>query len=310
MKPEDIHAIRQKWEGDRISKDGESLTVAALLLFGKAGEIKRMFPAFRLDIIRIKGTEWGKDRDPFLSRDLKDNLLSLRAPAMDFLERFFLVPFHADTRGDRISENAHRKSLREALTNLLMHQNYFHPSPSQVRIYNDRVEFYNPGYSLKDPSLYNMPGSELRNPSIASVFYDIGWAEAKGTGLRTTVKQLSLEGYPGPEYLNDVKNDTFTFVLRHHSAEALKTGTDQVADQDTDQVTDQVAATVDRRALTLDYCRTPRSLREIMSHLGLRHKPNFVEHVLKPLMEKGLIVMTVPEKPKSRFQKYVKVEAL
>jgi len=129
---------------------------------------------------------------------------------------------------------------------------------------------------------------------------NIGWAEAKGTGLRTTEKQLLREGYPGPEYLNDVKNDTFTFVLRHHSAEALKTGTDQV--------TDQVAETVDRRALALDYCRTPRSLREIMSHLGLRHKPNFIERVLKPLMDKGLIAMTVPEKPQSKFQKYVKVE--
>jgi hypothetical protein len=56
----------------------------------------------------------------------------LRSKALDFIEQFFLVPFKADYKGDRIGDNAYFKMLREALTNLLMHQNFYIPSPSQV----------------------------------------------------------------------------------------------------------------------------------------------------------------------------------
>ena len=212
-----------------ISQEGTGLTVAGLLLFGRKEVVKRHFPALRLDVIRIKGIEWGKEKDPFLSKDLFGNLMIQWSAALDLLDRFFLVPFRLGERLARTEVHPQRKAVREALTNLLMHQNFYHSSPSQIRIYNDRVEFYNPGYSLKDPAQYDSPGSELRNPLIASVFYDIGWAETKGTGLKTTSEMLEKEGFPIPEYSNDKKSDTFTLILEYPS-QAL---TGQVTLQDT-----------------------------------------------------------------------------
>ncbi|MBE0433324.1 putative DNA binding domain-containing protein [candidate division WOR-3 bacterium] len=294
-----------------ISKN-DKLTIAGLLLFGEEEIIKKHFPALRLDIIRIKGTEWGKDKDPFLSKDLIGNLFNLRAFTRDFLDRFFLVPFHMDNWGDRVEENAHRYALRESLTNLLMHQNYFHRSPAQIRIYNDRIEFYNPGYSLKDPKFFNYPGSELRNPLIASVFYDIGWAEAKGTGLKDITESLETEGYPLPEYLNDERNDTFTLILRHPfvavTPQVAPEVTEQVTEQDTEQVTEQVVNMMDRRAITLEFCKEPKSLKEIMKFLGLKHRPTFLENILNPVLKTNLLQRTIPEKPRSRFQKYISIK--
>ncbi|MBU4259544.1 MAG: hypothetical protein KKH45_09205, partial [Proteobacteria bacterium] len=128
------------------------------------------------------------------------------------------------------------------------------------------------------------------------VFYDIGWAEAKGTGIKTTREYLKNEGYPPPEYLNDMKSDTFTVTLRHPA--------EQVIEQVTEQVAPQVEM-MDRRAMVVEFCKQPRSLREIMEYLGLRHRPSFLESILNPLLEVGLLKRTVPDKPRSRFQKYI-----
>ncbi|ODS42151.1 MAG: hypothetical protein MSIBF_02095 [Candidatus Altiarchaeales archaeon IMC4] len=290
-----------------LASDGKTLTVAGVLVFGRESAVKRHFPAMRLDVIRIKGTQWGKDKDLFLSRDLTGNLLSMWTSALDILDRFFLVPFKLDERMTRNEENAYREALREALTNLLMHQNYFHYSPAQVRVYNDRTEFYNPGYSLKDPASYDSPGSLLRNPLIASVFYDIGWAEAKGTGIKTARERLHAGGYPLPEYVNDTRGDTFTFILKHQTEQVAPRVTGQVTGHETGQVTGQLEL-MDRIASTLEYCEEPRSLREIMVLLRLRHRENFMKTVLHPLLVGGYLTRTIPDKPRSRLQKYVAVK--
>mgnify|MGYP000129568285 CR=1 FL=1 len=208
------------------------------------------------------------------------------------------TPFKLDKNLTRVGDDPFKKALREALSNLLMHQNYFHPSPSQIRIYNDRIEFYNPGYSLKNPDEYEDPGSELRNALIAKVFYDLGWAETKGTGFRTAILSLKTAGYPPAIWKNDEKNDTFTIIFPYP--------TDQVTDQVTAQVTAQVEMR-DRIAKLLKFCEEPRSLREMMHFLRLKHRVYFLKNILQPLLKEGHLARTIPEKPRSRFQKYVTV---
>jgi len=278
-----------------LSKNTKLLTVAGLLLFGKAEIIKRHFPHFRVDIIRIKGTEWGKDKDPFLSQDLRGNLIFLRNQILDVVDRFFLTPFKLGKELTRVEDDPFKKALREALGNLLMHQNYFHPSPSQIRIYNNRIEFYNPGYSLKDPNTFESPGSELRNSLVAPLFYDLGWAETKGTGFKTEILVLKRLGFPEPSWINDEKNDTFTIIFPYP------------AEQVTPQVTPQVEVR-DRMAKILTFCEEPRSLKELMEFLNLKDRKNFTNQILNPLLKKEYIKRTIPDKLRSRFQRYITVK--
>ena len=48
------------------------------------------------------------------------------------------------------------------------------------------------------------------------------------------------------------------------------------------------------------------SAKEIMDILGLSHRASFRMHYLNPALERGLIIMTIPDKPNSKNQKYKK----
>ena len=59
--------------------------------------------------------------------------------------------------------------------------------------------------------------------------------------------------------------------------------------------------------LILEFCKVPRSVKEIMEYIGIKHRPTFVYGYLNLLLDGQKIQMTIPDKPKSRNQKYVTI---
>ena len=59
----------------------------------------------------------------------------------------------------------------------------------------------------------------------------------------------------------------------------------------------------------LRLCRQERTLVELMHVCGRRNRTKFRNSVIKPLLEAGFLVLTIPGKPRSRMQRYRTTEA-
>jgi len=49
-------------------------------------------------------------------------------------------------------------------------------------------------------------------------------------------------------------------------------------------------------------------MKEIMHHLGHKHKQTFRLNYIKPLLDAGLLSMTFPDNPNHQAQKYITTE--
>jgi ATP-dependent DNA helicase RecG len=81
---------------------------------------------------------------------------------------------------------------------------------------------------------------------------------------------------------------------------------EQVTPTDTPTVAPTVAPTDNIVKKILLFCQEPRSRTEIQQYVGLKDKMHFLEKYLNPLLASGKLIMTVPDKPNSRNQKYVR----
>ena|ERR1051325_1067472 len=55
----------------------------------------------------------------------------------------------------------------------------------------------------------------------------------------------------------------------------------------------------------LKFCITPRAMRELLSHMGLKDRETFMTNYLHPLIRAKLLAMTDPDSRRSPKQKYV-----
>ncbi|MBY0544999.1 MAG: putative DNA binding domain-containing protein [Gammaproteobacteria bacterium] len=194
--------------------------LAGLLLLGKSLSLRRLLPAVRVDYVRLQGTEWVENPEQRFSTtlDLREPLLrlitKLESAILDDMPHHFRLEEGQIQRSDQ--PLLPQKVIREAIVNSVMHRDYHVNQPILVARYSNRLEIKNPGYSLKPVSEMNDMGSKLRNPIIANVLYELGFAENKGSGVRTMQRLLENAGLTKPVFFSNREGNEFTATFLLH----------------------------------------------------------------------------------------------
>jgi ATP-dependent DNA helicase RecG len=95
------------------------------------------------------------------------------------------------------------KAIREALANALAHRDYRSSSKTQVRIFDDRIEFWNPGRLPEGwtvETLKEKHESKPFNPLIAKAFFWIKYIEEVGTGTNKIIEWCKDWGIAEPDF--------------------------------------------------------------------------------------------------------------
>ena len=185
-------------------------TLACILLFGKDETIRSALPHHRTDaILRRVNLDRYDDRD-----DIRCNLIDSYDRLMNFIEKHLNDMFYLE--GDaRVS--VRNKLFREVIANILIHREYSNAYTAKLIIGTDKVVTENGnkahGHGIIDINDFTpFP----KNPSIAGVFKEIGWADELGSGIRNIKHYAKIYSNSEPVF---IEGDVFKTIIEINGAD-------------------------------------------------------------------------------------------
>jgi predicted HTH transcriptional regulator len=304
-------------------------TYAAVLLSDSPVR-RHIFPYAKIECARFKGT----DTRVFLDQ------MSINVPVYVAVEPCLAFVKRNIALSSRIGEVYREdrweyplEAIREAISNAIIHRDYaILGSDIKVAIFDDLLEITSPG-----PLPETMPieklgtgRSEIRNRILAPIFKDLKLIEAWGTGIQKM--QGELVNYPEIELV--LKEAGHAFQVQFRKKPAAEPAAERVglklSHTEAGRVPDKYRISIEQtpdkyRANTgqvpgeyrtstgqvpdklklLDFCREGRTIKEMMSHVSLKHSETFLTNYLHPLIRENLMSMTIPDKPRSPKQRYL-----
>ena len=197
-----------------VESDKELIaTRAAILLFGKSKYISQIVPRIIVDFQRIDYHQeaWMPEMRWNDRLIIEENLITAWRQLFDKYSRIAELPFSLDdTTQHRQSDPPDYLSFREAVINLLIHQDYGDANrKAEIKLFKDKTVFWNPGNSFSTlDSLLDGTEREIRNPLIVRAFRQIGLSEQAGTGIRTIMADCRKLGYI-PAVINSDKSGRY-----------------------------------------------------------------------------------------------------
>ena len=302
----------------------DKISVAAILLFGVNPQ--KFFPRARLRFVRYEGrtAEVGERMNVVKDRKFTGRILEQVLDAIDFVKTQI-------REYTKLGKGATFKTVpeypefcwTELIVNAVAHRDYsIKGTDIQIKMYDDHLDVESPGILPGLVRISNIREFHFsRNPKIVELLNEYDLVKEFGEGVDRIYRDMEAAGLPEPEYKQSVlmlsarlKNkkygveelDDSTWLLSEHDGDH---DGDHDREYDGDYDGDYVEnheESIDRQEMILEFCRIPRTRKEIMDYLKLFNRGRFNERYMRPLLDSGKLRMTLPDKPKSRNQKYVK----
>jgi ATP-dependent DNA helicase RecG len=198
-------------------------TRAAILLLGK--DPKRFYPSAYIKAGRFKSPTMIID-----DKEFDGNILQQVDKAMEWfqdrLETRLIIGKSKPSDGHKLSGRAlverqevwqyPLEALREGIVNAVCHRTYTSLAATTIRLYDDRLEIWNPGrlpIQLSPEDLLHEHNSYPPNRLIAETFYNLGIIERWGSGTVRMADLLKEQDLPPPEFDVSSSLDTFKVIM-------------------------------------------------------------------------------------------------
>lgn len=270
-------------------------TLAGLMLFSSYPQA--FFPQLSITAVSVPGTEissTGIVGERFIdNKRLDGTLVQMLNDSLTFVRKNMKTATIIDPNtGKRADKTEYPViAIRELILNALIHRDYsIHTdsAPITIRMFSDRFEIENPGglYGRMTLDRLGKVSADTRNPAIANAMEILGETENRYSGIPTIINAMEEYGLPAPLFESD--GGVFRATLYNRAAINNNFDTNEEA--------------------ILDFCRTPRSRAELEQLFKGKMTIAYVmEKYIKPMTSEGLIGLTIPDKPKSKYQKYFAV---
>ena len=110
-------------------------------------------------------------------------------------------------------------ALREIIINMIVHRDYQNSGNSIIKVFDDRIEFFNPGRLLEGLSVEQLQSgnymSHVRNKKTAAIFKEAGIIEQYGSGISRVIKTLVTYGLRPPMFENFQHGFRVTVYSKH-----------------------------------------------------------------------------------------------
>ena len=260
------------------------------------------FPGTQIDIVQFPHGPAGSD---IVERSFAGPLDVMLRDALAYLKNNVLLEYVRKRPDQAEAErywNLPYAALEEALVNAVYHRSYEEREPIEVRVLADEIliqSFPGPDRSIHmDKLRAGRPvARRYRNRRIGEFLKELELSEGRNTGIPTILRAMHENGSPAPRFETD---DDRTYLFVRLPLRPAPVVTEQPVPTD---IGTKPGPSRDQVKI-LTKCLEPSALADLLQLIGRTNRTKFQDQVIAPMIDAGLLEMTLPGKPTSRLQKY------